>query len=43
MIPQPLPGFQHFTTHHCVTGSLRHIYAFHRYPIGEDMLLQITG
>jgi hypothetical protein len=26
-------------THHCVTGSLRHIYEFHDYPISEDLLL----
>lgn len=32
-------GFDHFTTHHCVTGSLRHMYAFHGYPISEEMLL----
>jgi len=36
---EPLPGFQHFQTHHCVTGSLRHIYAFHGYSISEEMLL----
>ena len=36
---QPFPGFKHFTTHHCVTGSLRHIYAYHDYPISEEMLL----
>jgi len=36
---QPLPGFKHFTTHHCVSGSLRHIYEFHGYPISEEMLL----
>jgi hypothetical protein len=36
---QPLPGFKHFTTHHCVSGSLRHIYAFYGYPISEEMLL----
>lgn len=35
----PVPGFSHFTTHHCITGSLRHIYAFHGYPVSEDMLL----
>jgi hypothetical protein len=34
-----LPGFEHFTTHHCITGSLRHIYAFNDYPISEEMLL----
>jgi hypothetical protein len=36
---QPFPGFVHFPTHHCVTGSLRHIYAFHGYPISEELLL----
>jgi len=36
---QPFPDFEHFPTHHCVTGSLRHIYAFHRYAISEELLL----
>ncbi len=36
---QAFPGFVHFPTHHCVTGSLRHIYAFHRYAISEELLL----
>jgi hypothetical protein len=35
----PLDGFVHFPTHHCVTGSLRHIYRFNDYPISEEMLL----
>ncbi len=39
MALQPIPGFFHFNTHHCVTGSLRHIYAFHGCDISEDMLL----
>jgi hypothetical protein len=39
MTMQPFPGFKHFTTHHCITGSLRHIYEFHGYPISEEMLL----
>jgi hypothetical protein len=39
MTLQPFPGFKHFTTHHCVTGSLRHVYAFNGYPISEEMLL----
>ena len=33
---KPLRGFQPFETHHCVTGSMRHIYEFHRYAISED-------
>jgi hypothetical protein len=36
---RPLPGFTSFPTHHCVTGSLRHIYEHHGYPISEDLLL----
>jgi hypothetical protein len=36
---QPFPGFKHFTTHHCVTGSLRHIYEHAGFPISEEMLL----
>lgn len=39
MTNQPFAGFRHFTTHHCITGSLRHIYAYHGYPISEEMLL----
>lgn len=36
---RPFPGFATFPTHHCVTGSLRHIYDYHGYPISEDLLL----
>jgi len=36
---QPLPGLKSLTTHHCCTGSLRHIYVFNGYPISEEMLL----
>ena len=39
MVLQPLPGFAAFPTHHCVTGSLRHIYEHHGFPISEDLLL----
>lgn len=35
----PFPGFTAFPTHHCVTGSLRHIYEHHGHPISEDLLL----
>ncbi|MGB3712976.1 MAG: BtrH N-terminal domain-containing protein [Candidatus Promineifilaceae bacterium] len=34
-----LPGFKSLSTHHCYTGSLRHIYEYHGYPISEDLLL----
>ncbi len=33
------PGFAVYPTHHCVTGSLKHIYDYHGYPISEDLLL----
>ncbi len=36
---KPLPGFRSLETHHCVTGSMRHVYAFHKHPISEEMLL----
>ena len=36
---RPFPGFATYTTRHCVTGSLRHIYDYHRYPVSEDLLL----
>jgi hypothetical protein len=36
---RPLPGFQAFKTHHCVTGSMKHIYHYHQHPLSEDMLL----
>ncbi|MBM3696310.1 MAG: DUF4872 domain-containing protein [Actinobacteria bacterium] len=37
--PASFPGFAAFPTHHCVTGSLRHIYEYHGYGISEDLLL----
>jgi len=39
MMLQPIAGFKSFTTHHCVTGSMRHVYEFHQYPISEELLL----
>jgi hypothetical protein len=36
---KPLAGFKSLTTHHCSTGSMRHIYEFHDYPVSEDLLL----
>ncbi len=36
---KPLAGFEHFPTHHCVTGSMRHVYAYHGHDISEEMLL----
>lgn len=34
-----LPGFQSVATHHCMTGSMRHVYLFNQHDISEDMLL----
>jgi hypothetical protein len=36
---EALKGFRHFETHHCVTGSLRHLYAFNGHDLSEDLLL----
>ena len=36
---RPLPGFATYPTHHCVTGSLKHVYDYHGFPVSEDLLL----
>ena len=36
---RPLPGFVTYPTHHCVTGSLKHIYDYYGFPVSEDLLL----
>ena len=41
MTLKPLEGFQHSATHHCVTGSLRHVYVYNGHDISEEMLLGI--
>lgn len=41
MALQPLPGFQASTTHHCITGSMRHVYLYNDHPLSEDLLLGI--
>jgi hypothetical protein len=41
MIPKPLNGFKSLETHHCVTGSMRHVYVYNDHDISEDMLLGI--
>ncbi len=33
------PGFAVYPTEHCVTGSLKHVYDYHGYPVSEDLLL----
>jgi len=39
MALRPLAGFKSLETHHCVTGSMRHIYEFHSHSISEELLL----
>ena len=36
---QALSGFKSLQTHHCVTGSMRHIYAFNGCDVSEELLL----
>jgi hypothetical protein len=38
---KPLTGFRHFPTHHCVTGSVRHVYVHNEFDLSEDLLLGI--
>jgi hypothetical protein len=35
----PFAEFEAFPTHHCVTGSLRHVYEHHGHAVSEEMLL----
>ena len=39
MTLEPIKGFESLRTHHCVTGSMRHIYVFNDHDISEEMLL----
>lgn len=39
MTLKPLAGFKSLETHHCVTGSLRHVYVYNDHDISEEMLL----
>lgn len=34
-----IPGFEFLHTHHCVTGSMLHIFRFNQSPVSEEMLL----
>ena len=38
MALEPIQGFRSLETHHCVTGSMRHLYEFRGFPISEEML-----
>jgi hypothetical protein len=39
MVLRQIEGFEPLKTHHCVTGSMRHIYHFHGHPASEELLL----
>jgi len=41
MTLKPLEGFRSLETHHCITGSMRHVYVYNDHPISEEMLLGI--
>jgi hypothetical protein len=43
MTLKPLEGFKSLKTHHCVTGSMHHIYVYNDHDISEEMLLGIGG
>ena len=43
MTLKPLAGFKSLKTHHCITGSMRHVYAYNDHDISEEMLLGIGG
>ena len=36
---RPFPDFATYPTHHCVTGSLKHVYDYYGFPVSEDLLL----
>jgi len=38
-MPIKLEGFRSFNTHHCVSGSMKHIYEFNQHQVSEEMLL----
>ncbi|MGD1993791.1 MAG: BtrH N-terminal domain-containing protein, partial [Anaerolineae bacterium] len=40
---EPLPGFVSLETHHCVTGSMRHVYIYNGHDVSEEMLLGVGG
>jgi hypothetical protein len=39
MSAEPFPGFRSFPTHHCVTGSMRHVYQLMGRDVSEELLL----
>ena len=39
MGPEPFAGFRTFSTLHCVTGSMRHIYDLRGQDVGEELIL----
>jgi hypothetical protein len=43
MTLKALEGFRSLETHHCVTGSMRHVYVFNDHNVSEEMLLGLGG
>jgi len=41
MTLKPPKGFRSLETHHCVTGSMRHVYVYNDHDVSEDMLLGV--
>jgi hypothetical protein len=39
MTIEPFSGFRRFPTHHCVTGSMRHVYQLMGHDVSEELLL----
>jgi hypothetical protein len=39
MALEPFAGFRRFPTHHCVTGSMRHVYQLEGRDVSEELLL----
>ena len=39
MTLKPLEGFKSLMTHHCITGSMRHVYVYNDHDVSEEMLL----
>ncbi len=39
MTIQTISNFKSVNTHHCVTGSMRHVYLFNNHDISEEMML----
>jgi hypothetical protein len=36
---KPFPNFKSLETHHCVTGSMKHIFEYNKIPVSEELIL----